>query len=103
MCSDQGEMTTCAFVIDCNRAGRLKENSSNKPANKSTGGPCSANLDGKPSPIKSLGRNPASRTLQEPTAAPIEWPMKTSTAPSAWKLSRRLVREQDCGDSPYPA
>ena len=81
MWSDQGEMTTCAFVRARNWAGR--KNSSNKPANKSSGGPCSPNSTGAPTPIKSFGRNPASRTLHAPTPPPIEWPMKTSTAPSA--------------------
>src|SRR5207244_11563307 len=48
MWSDQGEMTTCAFVMERNRAGRLKVNSSNKPANKNSGGPYSPNLAGNP-------------------------------------------------------
>src|SRR2546426_11263780 len=66
MCSHQGEMTTCAFVRACNWAGR--KNSSNKPANKSTGGPCSPNSTGAPTPMKSFGRKPKSRTPRGSTA-----------------------------------
>src|SRR5258705_399860 len=88
MCSHQGEMTTCAFDRACNWAAR--QNSSNKPASKSSGGPCSPNPTGAPTPMKSFGRNPASRTLQPPTPPPSEWPMNTSTAPSARYAYRAL-------------
>jgi hypothetical protein len=64
----QTDIADCAF----NQAPISGLNSSNRENKRSSGGPCSPNLGFEPTPIKSFGRKPKSRTLQAPAPPPIE-------------------------------